>query len=193
VVTCRRIRALAVSLVAGAAVALGGPYFARDVVDAAEKGCGGIELLDPVKRYLTRAYPNWGIVDLPDLLERDRELWMRKEGRRCPGVAAGQFKDVSQLSYAVLLTRGKGKAREELIVVLTPTSRGGVDASVASKPVQVNRAHVLRKLPGGKYQSVDGPECLETKLDVFMYESIESWALVFAWNGRRFISVTVSD
>jgi hypothetical protein len=82
---------------------------------------------------------------------------------------------------------------QEPLRVLTSTSRGGVDVSVASKPMQVNRAHVLRKLPAGKYQSFEGPECLETRLDVFMYESIESWARVYPWNGRRFTSVTVSD
>ena len=80
-----------------------------------------------------------------------------------------------------------------MIVVMTSTARGGVDASIASEPMRVNRAHVIRRLPGGKYQSFEGPECLETQLDVFMYESIESWARVYAWNGRRFPSVTVSD
>ena len=146
-----------------------------------------------MKRYLGRAYPGWGIVDLPDLLDRDRGLWIRDEGPKCPGVAMGGFKDFGKPAYAVLLTRGKRGEREEMIVVMTSTPKGGVDATIAAKPTRVTRANVLVKLSGGKYQSFEGPECLETGLDVFMHQSIEAWARVYAWNGRRFVSVTVSD
>ena len=113
---------------------------------------------------------------MPDLEDYHRQLWIGKWGRACPGIAFGHFQEAARTSYAVLLTRRQRGTLSEMILVLKE-SNAGLSAIVVEKlePGAIP-VGVIYPWPPGTYRSANGPEVIESKFDVFVYESMERLA-----------------
>jgi hypothetical protein len=51
---------------------------------------------------------------------------------------------------------------------------------------------VWRKGPG-KYEGIDGKKTIRTKSPIIVFAGYESWAVVYAWNGKEVEKVQISD
>ena len=192
--TCLRPYAVAARIVLSVLLTLaldGG--CCRAFADTVPKPCDAVPMPLPIRQYVADKYRLWKIVDLFELSDRDRQLWIQGEGIKCPGIAIGHFQSVDRLSYAVLLTRRQGSQDFVMLLAMTE-AEGQVTGIIVEKPMEMGpKRHVIFKGPPGRYREAEGPRVVETKFEVIVHKFLEAGTVVYVWTGKRFLEVIVSD
>ncbi len=147
-------------------------------------------LLSPVLRNeIGRRYPDTHIVTLTDLDEYRRRLFRKDHGSACPGLVKVDFYGDRQPAFAIVLISGENPSRKAQLVVahqLKETWEIRLLETTDGTPV------VWRDGPG-KYEGMSEPNTIRAKNPVIVFCGLESWALVYAWNGRDVEKLQVSD
>jgi hypothetical protein len=152
-----------------------------------QSGCALPDGLSPV---IASKYPNAHVVTLSDLNQDDQKLFQKDHGSSCPGLTRVDFYGDGKptLALALLLTNGAKNA--QLMVAHQVENQwqtrlvDGADAS----PVPV----VWSEKPG-KYDDVHGQKTLNAIRPAVVFCGYESWAILYAWTGKRVEKIWISD
>jgi hypothetical protein len=157
---------------------------------ASEQACGEEALLAPIRSLVQEKYPNWRIVQVPNLRSADQALWRKSHHTQCPGLVSGHFESDTAESYAITLFRKDQKLRQVLIVV---TMEGSAPRLHVLSPVQeVAFLSVISKLPPGRYPDAEGKPFKIGKESI-SYEAIEAGAVMYFYRNGVYQSLQSSE
>jgi hypothetical protein len=140
---------------------------------------------------LHETYPDMKIVELQDLLADDKQIMKDAHLAECPGVAHGNF-DGRGLSYAVTLFSKSPELRQMLVLVGSENSNKAPQLRVLDDPVPVARLAIIRRVPPGTLESVEGKKVV-AKYDAVAYETLEAGVAVFYLSDDKFLDVITSE
>lgn len=140
---------------------------------------------------LHEKYPDMKIVQLQDLLADDQQIMKDAHLAECPGVARGNF-DGRGFSYAVTLFSQSPELRQMLVVIGPENPKKAPRLSVLNDPTLVARLAIIRRLPPGTLESVDGKR-VAAKYDGVAYETLEAAVAVYYFSDGKFLDVVTSD
>lgn len=138
---------------------------------------------------ITKRYPNMHLVTLADLDEYDRKLFRKDHGSRCPGLVKVDFYGDRKPTWAIVLISGENPKRKAQLVVARQT-----DEALETRLLDTTDGTpvVWREGPG-KYDGTSEPNTIRAKNPVIVFCGLESWAVVYAWNGKEVEKLQVSD
>ena len=132
------------------------------------------------------------LVSLADLDDYDKKLYKKDHGSRCPGLVKINFYGDGKPTWALVLISGTDpkKTKAELIVARQLDGEWDVRSLETTDGTPV----VWREGPG-KYDGVYGEseKTIHATNPVIVFCGYESWAIVYAWNGKEVEKVWVSD
>jgi hypothetical protein len=143
-----------------------------------------------LQRKITSQYPGTKLVRLMDMDERDRGFFTKEHGNRCPGLIKVDFYGDGKPTWAIVLIEKEGKKDKAKLVVahqvLGNWSTTLLDIAKSSVPV------VWKEGPG-KYQDVYGKKTIRATRPVIVFCGYESWAILYAWTGKKVVKVWIAD
>jgi hypothetical protein len=158
----------------------------------AQRACDEAQALPVGARSLiSSSFAGWRVLHTADLFEDDQRLWDESYREQCPGLIAGHFDSLEQISYAVALIRRDPHVLHQTLVVFTGTATG-YKTTVLVKPKSVGGFSVLTKFPPGKYSGTDGAK-VSSRYDVICLTKLEAAAVSFFWDGKSFRSLVTSE
>ena len=138
---------------------------------------------------LSKKYPNTHLVTVADLDEYDRKLFRKDHKNQCPGLVKVDFYGDGKPTYALVLIAGENPKRRAELIVARQLAEGW---EIRSLDVTDGTPVVWREHPG-KYEGMSEPNTIRAKNPVIIFCGLESWAVVFAWNGKEVDKLQVSD
>jgi|SRR6267378_6233867 len=139
---------------------------------------------------ITRKYPGARVVSLADLDEYDRKLFQKDHGSRCPGLVKVDFYGDGKPTWAlVLVGDGKPSQRKAELVVARQTGEGW---EIRSLDTADGTPVVWRQGPG-KYEGMSEPATIRAAHQVIVFCGYESWAILYAWTGKKVEKTWISD
>ncbi len=117
------------------------------------------------------------LMQLSDLRRDDQNLWVKKWGSLCPGLAVGHFLDSKATDDAISPINPENE--EQAVILATPKDHGGFDTQIISPPSRVAAYAVVHTLPPGRYTEVEGGSTVNTNLDSIAVETIEAAMTMF--------------
>lgn len=147
------------------------------------------DLPQSLQRQIAQNYPDARVVTQHDLIEDDLKFYRHDHGNACPGLARADFFGDGKPTLAVLLL-DQAKKDSQLIIArklgpawtIQPMDTGG------DPPVPV-----VWSQPSAKYTDVDNGKILRAIHPVFVFCGYESWAIVYAWTGKKIDKVWIMD
>lgn len=138
---------------------------------------------------ISKKYPDSHLVTIADLGEYKRTLFRKDHKSQCPGLVKVDFYGDGKPTYALVLIAGENpKRRAELIVAHQVADGWEIRSLDATDGTPV----VWREGPG-KYDDMYEPKTIRAKNPVLVFCGLESWAVVFVWNGKEVEKLQVSD
>jgi hypothetical protein len=138
---------------------------------------------------IERKYPDAHIVTLADLGEYRRKLFRKDHGSACPGLVKVDFYGDQKPTLAIVLISGENPSRKAQLIV-------------AHQPKETWETRLLETSDGtpvawsegpGKYEGMSEPNIIRARNSVVVFCGLESWAIVYAWNGKEVEKLQVSD
>jgi hypothetical protein len=159
--------------------------------------CSGSILPSPVKELLKTKFSNWKIMQLSDMDQDDRDLWLKgPNGKLCPGLAVGHFDNAETPSYALLLISRSIPGGDYKIVIFSKNVPEDTyswrlldhgDGECAYCGIVISRV-----LPG-KYHDWEGAKSIRIKLDGLLVEWLEKGAVLYFRSAGQYRKLQVSD
>jgi hypothetical protein len=147
-------------------------------------------LLPPLLRNeIQRKYSDTHIVTLADLDDYRQRLFRKDHGSACPGVAKVDFYGDRKPTLAIVLTSGRNPSRKAQLVVAHQLK----DTWEIRLLETTDGTPVVWREGSGKYEGMSEPNTMRAKNPVIVFCGLESWALVYAWNGKEVEKLQVSD
>jgi hypothetical protein len=146
------------------------------LVHASGQECSEEALPGPVRTLVQEKYPDWKVVQVPNLRLADQALWRKSHHAQCPGLASGHFENGAVESYAITLFRKSPKLRQFLIVVTMEDSAPKLH--ILSRVQDVAFLSVISKLPPGRYPDAEG-KLFRIGTESISYEAIEAGAVMY--------------
>jgi hypothetical protein len=143
-----------------------------------------------LREQVSRKYPGTALVTLADLNEDDRKFFQGDHGNQCPGLVRVDFYGDGKPTWALVLISGeRSKSTSRLVVArqigagwhLHPLDTRGTDVPV-----------VWSQDPG-KYRDVYGNKQIRATNPVIVFCRYESWAILYAWTGKRVEKIWIMD
>lgn len=138
---------------------------------------------------ISQKYPGASLVTLADLDGHKRKLFQRDHGTTCPGLVKVNFYGDGIPTWALVLILGESPKRKAELVVARHLSDGWETRSLET----TDGTPVVWRNGPGKYQGIDGKKPIRTTKPVIVFVGYESWAVVYAWNGKEVEKVQISD
>ena len=162
--------------------------FAAKVVFAAAPS-HACDLPQPLQREIAKKYPGASVVTQDDLTGDDLKFYKHDHGGACPGLARADFFGDGKPTLAVVLFTQTKKDSQLIIAreVGTEWSIRPMDTS-GGMPVPV-----VWSEPPGKYTDIENGKIIRAVHPVFVFCGYESWAIVYAWTGKKVDKVWISD
>jgi hypothetical protein len=158
---------------------------------AAAQGRGSCDLPSALSSEIAGRYPNARVVGAADLNEGDNEQFQQEHGSACPGLTAINFYGDGRPTLAVVLSLDEGHdVKTQLIVAHEIRDHWGVrplDHEITG-PAPV----VWRERPG-KYDDVYGEKTIKSTNPVIVLCAYDSWAILYAWVGKRVEKIWIRD
>jgi|ERR1700687_1411585 len=135
-------------------------------------------------------FPGAHLVSLADLDDYDKKLYKKDHGSRCPGLVRVNFYGDGKATWALVLISGENpKRKAELIVARQLDSEWDIRSLETTDGTPV----VWREGPG-KYEGLYvGDKTIHATNPVIVFCGLESWAIVYSWNGKEVEKVWTSD
>jgi hypothetical protein len=161
--------------------------FAKVGVAATKDACALPQGLDSE---IAAKYPHAHIIRVADLYPQDKQLYEKDHRAQCPGLVSVNFYGDGKPTWALVLISGKDPLhiRAELL-----TARNvGPNWEMRSIEVTDGKPVVWSEGPG-KYRSVYRDKTIQAANPVIVFCGYSSWAIVYAWNGKRIEKVWLQD
>jgi hypothetical protein len=138
---------------------------------------------------ITKGFPATKLLRLTDLSAHDRKLFQKEHGNRCPGFVKINF-------------YGDGKPTFALVLLSIETPKKTAELIVAKQIEGEWNIHLLEKTDGapvvwsqgpGTYTDVYGQKTIHSANPVIVFCGYESWAILYAWNGKTVDKVWLAD
>jgi len=139
---------------------------------------------------LARKYPAAKVVDLGDLSRDDRGFFQKDHGDRCPGLARVDFYGDGKPTWALVLIASDGRKREARLVVARQV---GANWETSSLDTANGSAPVVWRQDPGEYRDVYGEKTIRATHPVIVFAGYESWAILYAWTGKRVQKIWLAD
>ena len=138
---------------------------------------------------ISKKYPDMHLVTFADLSEYDQKLFRKDHKNQCPGLAKVDFYGDGKPTYAVVLVSGENSKRKAELILAHQLADGW---EIRSLDVTDGTPVVWRENPG-KYDDMYGPKTIRARNPVVVFCGLESWAVIYAWNGKEVEKLQVSD
>jgi hypothetical protein len=135
-------------------------------------------------------YPSAHVVGLVDLNQYDKKLFLKEHGSDCPGVASVDFYGDGRPTLALVLLRADGARKAELVIAHQVQSQW---QTVSVETADASPVPVVWSEKPGKYDDVYGQKTVNASSPVVVLCGYESWAILYAWTGRRVEKIWISD
>jgi hypothetical protein len=134
--------------------------------------------------------PGAHVVELSDLNEYDRGLFGKDHGDQCPGLVNVDFYGEGKPTWAFILLRRIGtKQKSELFVARQSTGKW----EISSLDNTEGPAPVVWSEVAGKYKGLYSVTNIEAQHPVIIFCGYSSWAVLYAWNGKKVVKTQLSD
>jgi hypothetical protein len=156
----------------------------------AEAADGPCSLTIGLGEQLSKMYPTRKVVELRDLVLEDREWFQRAHGNECAGLVRIDFYGDGRPTWALVLIAGHGPKAKADLVVAHQVDRNWeiVLLDTADEP-----APVVWSEPSGEYRDIYGDKTIHAIHPVIVFAGYESWAILYAWNGKRMQKIWLAD
>lgn len=138
---------------------------------------------------ISKKYPGTRVVSLADLSEYHRKLFQKDHGARCPGVVKVNFYGDGKPTYALVLIAGENPKRRAELIVAHQLAEGweirSLDVTDGTPVVWRDRLD--------KYEGMPELNTTGAKNPVIVFCGLESWAVLYAWNGKEVEKLQLSD
>jgi hypothetical protein len=146
----------------------------------------------PVAAYL-KAHPGWRILDMPDLVSDDQQLWRENHKGLCPGLARVVVEDGGGVSFALALIRPRGGKIFEQVVVLRALPGGTFQPVMLVAPDE-GAGIVVWRTPPDKFTDWYGTgQAVVLRHDGIVWEKMEAAAQVFYFVRGKVRMIQTSD
>lgn len=137
----------------------------------------------------SKKYPGTRLISQADLDERDRALFRKEHGARCPGLVSVDFYGDGKPTWALVLISEKRPERKVELVVAHEVISGWEFRSVDT----TDGTPVVWHEGAGKYSDVYGEKTIQATHEVIVLCGYESWAILYAWTGTEIQKIWISD
>lgn len=138
---------------------------------------------------ISKNYANTKLVSLADLDEHDKKLFQKEHGNKCPGLVKVDFYGDGRPTWALVLIAGENPKRRAQLIVAHQTVSGWETRSLET----TDGTPVIWRLNPGKYTDVYGTKTLVATYPAIVFCGYDSWAILYAWNGKSAEKVWLSD
>ena len=149
-------------------------------------------LPDDLRHELAARYPEARVIGLSDLEEDDRGLFQKDHDDACPGLVKVDFYGDGKPTFALVLTT-KGVKAEQTELVVAHRVREQWKMAVLDTGGASRYAPVVWSQPPGQYQDIYGKKTVRATWPVIVFCKYESWAILYAWTGRRVAKIWLHD
>jgi hypothetical protein len=129
------------------------------------------------------------LVTLADLDDYDRKLFQKDHGSRCPGLVKVDFYGDGKPTLALVFISGENPKRTAELVV---ARRVGDTWQTRSLETTDGTPVVWREGPG-RYDGMSEPNTIRAKNRVVVFCGYGSWAILYAWTGKKVVKTWISD
>jgi hypothetical protein len=138
---------------------------------------------------VTAKYPGAKVVTVSDLNEDDQHFFEKDHPGACPGLVKVDFYGDTRPTFALeLIERDKAGPKTKLVMA---RQIGGEWKFVLLEETGGNPPVVWSDKPG-EHQGVYGDK-LRAAHSVIIWQGYESWAVLYAWNGRKIEHIQLVD
>jgi hypothetical protein len=138
---------------------------------------------------ISKKYPDAKLVRLADLTEYKRKLFQKDHGAHCPGLTRVNFYGDGKPTWAFVLISGENPNRKAELLVARELKESW---EIRSLQVTDGTPVVWREGPG-KYDDLYEKKTVRAGYPVIVFCGLESWAVVYAWNGKEVEKIQLSD
>ena len=138
---------------------------------------------------ISKDYANTKLVSLTDLDEHERKLFRKEHGSKCPGLVKVDFYGDGRPTWALVLIAGENPKRRAQLIVAHQTASGWETRSLET----TDGTPVIWRMNPGKYTDVYGTKTLVATHPAIVFCGYDSWAILYAWNGKSAEKVWLSD
>ena len=161
--------------------------------DGAERRdpCLGV-LPSSLEKKINEQYRDEIIVSLTFLDSYHKKLFLKDHKGKCPGIAKVDLYGNGRQVYAIVLTSRSETDRKSKLVIAERVEGEQWKITVLQDNT-TGPTPVVVGAPAGEYEHVYGERVLKSKHEVIAYIGYESWAVVYAWNGKEIEKIQISD
>lgn len=141
---------------------------------------------------MVKEFGGWRIVSLEILDPYDRKLFVKDHKGKCPGIAKVDLYGDGRKVYAIVLTRGKDVDRKSKLILAEETGKNRWQITTLEDEV-TGPTPVAVQGSAGEYEHVYREKKLTSQHEVVFFIGYESWAIVYAWNGKEIEKIQASD
>jgi hypothetical protein len=139
---------------------------------------------------VSRKYAGTRLVSLADLSEDDRNFFRKDHGTQCPGLVSVDFYGDGKPTWALVLIAGSKSKRKESLVV---ARKAGEIWEIQLLDTAGGAVPVVWKQGPGEYEDVYGNKKIRAPRSVVVLCGYESWAILYAWTGKRVENIWIAD
>ena len=158
----------------------------------AAKECSFL-LPESLAESLGRLHPGAKVLTLDQLHRRERRLFKKEEGRRCPGIVHLDFFGDHRDAYGVVLVTGAGQGRRLRLIVASRTEQASAwNIETLDTQKGPSLATVAKKAPG-VYEDIHRKKKIDANAEALVWVGWERWAILYAWTGQKIDKIWLSD
>jgi hypothetical protein len=139
---------------------------------------------EQIRSSLHKRYAGWNVVTPNALSTPDRETWLERYPKECPGIIKGNFSGSGD-GYVLNLIKNKSGTIFQQIVLFQPTEEGFTPLEIVP-PAATAIVVVLRKVPPGRHKPANDEKAISFKTDAIVISQIDARTIVYYWDGTRF-------
>ncbi len=147
------------------------------------------EIPTQLQQELAVMFPLAKVMTLAMLSRHDRRIVENSQPRQCAGVAAVDFFGDGHTDYALVLAHGT-TSRTAILVLARPELTGRWSFQLIEEANQGTA--IVFPVPPGDVEGLYG-DVIHAKHDAIGFSGLESWTIVFAWNGSSIEKVWTQD
>jgi hypothetical protein len=134
-------------------------------------------------------YPGAKVVNLSDLNEDDKKLFLADHAGSCPGLVAVDFYGDGKPTFALALATRESVGFNTKLVV---AHRFAADWKTVVLDNTGGPAPVVWSEEPGEYEGVYGSKILARR-PVVLFVGYASWAVLYAWDGQKIKHIQIRD
>lgn len=145
---------------------------------------------------IARKYPGTSVANFSDLTDDDKKIFLADQKsfpkihtNTCPGLAKVDFYGDGKPTLAVVLFNPT-KKDSQLIIAREVGSEWTIRFLGTSGGMPVP---VVWSQPPGKYDDIERDKTIHAAHPVIVFCGYESWAIVYAWTGKKIDKVWIMD